>query len=393
MQRLWREGWGVHQLQHPNQRRVHGPRFEWGSGWDKQILFFAQLPQFRNSARESQIKKRLVGHGTAPSPKKSNGYLWLCAELCRNCGPGSGREGTSAVLSVERGGGGDGGSEIQGFVHQKWPKNLCPLQTFSPEEFFFSGVLRQSSVRPLPGGAIMAKPRSITVVSAGLSGAFDETVPQIPISGTCHRQGMPLRPRISTRRKKLRLSTQLSSHVISHLPQKLLFYPLAEVAFSLTTWATLAASPVRSSAPAPLDRVLPSPRTTSKSGPALSATFCPEEFCLMNPWGSSSSTRLTSTIQKSWRCGREEGRRGRTRNQDALHLDRRCALQRQCSGRSTAPPTPAAQADGNAATQSICRQQSTVASQRIGPRGGLQGRWLNRGGGGRAAGGKTHFEQ
>ena len=36
----------------------------------------------------------------------------------------------------------------------------------------------------------MATPRSITVVRAGLSGAFDETFPQISSSGTYNHQGM-----------------------------------------------------------------------------------------------------------------------------------------------------------------------------------------------------------
>ena len=42
----------------------------------------------------------------------------------------------------------------------------------------------------------MAMPRSITVVHAGLSGAFSKTIPRIPSSGTCNHQGMPYRPRI-----------------------------------------------------------------------------------------------------------------------------------------------------------------------------------------------------
>ena len=41
----------------------------------------------------------------------------------------------------------------------------------------------------------MATPRSITVVHAGLSGAFDKTFPQISSSGTYNHQGMPYRPR------------------------------------------------------------------------------------------------------------------------------------------------------------------------------------------------------
>jgi hypothetical protein len=45
----------------------------------------------------------------------------------------------------------------------------------------------------------MAKPRSITVVHAGLSGAFDKRYPQIPSSGTHNHQGMPCRPRIHAR--------------------------------------------------------------------------------------------------------------------------------------------------------------------------------------------------
>ena len=51
--------------------------------------------------------------------------------------------------------------------------------------FCFFLFLRQSSVRPLAGSGIMATPRSITGIHAGLSGAFDETFPQIP-SGTCN---------------------------------------------------------------------------------------------------------------------------------------------------------------------------------------------------------------
>ena len=79
----------------------------------------------------------------------------------------------------------------------------------------------------------MATPRSITVLHVGLSGAFDKTFPQIPSSGTCNHRGMSCRPRISTRRKKFMLSTHLSSHILSHLPQKLFFDPLTEVAFPL----------------------------------------------------------------------------------------------------------------------------------------------------------------
>ena len=51
----------------------------------------------------------------------------------------------------------------------------------------------------------MAKPRSITVVRAGLSRAFYKTVPRIPSSGTCNHQGMPYRPRVPERRCGLNL--------------------------------------------------------------------------------------------------------------------------------------------------------------------------------------------
>ena len=88
----------------------------------------------------------------------------------------------------------------------------------------------------------MAMPRSITVVHAGLSGAFNKTVPRIPSSGTCNHQSMPYQPRIPRRRCGLNLPwflrggnplkrssimrmlflthsrrrlTQLSSHVVS----------------------------------------------------------------------------------------------------------------------------------------------------------------------------------
>jgi hypothetical protein len=44
----------------------------------------------------------------------------------------------------------------------------------------------------------MATPQSITVVHAGLSGAFDKTFPRIPSSGTCNHQGMPYRPRMGS---------------------------------------------------------------------------------------------------------------------------------------------------------------------------------------------------
>ena len=37
----------------------------------------------------------------------------------------------------------------------------------------------------------MAMPRSVTVVDADLSGAFDKTVPQIPSKGSYNHQGMP----------------------------------------------------------------------------------------------------------------------------------------------------------------------------------------------------------
>ena len=70
-----------------------------------------------------------------------------------------------------------------------------------PAVFFLGGVLRQSSVQPLSVSRIMAMPRSITVVHAGLSGVFDKTFPQIPSSGACNHQGMPYRPRISMRRQ------------------------------------------------------------------------------------------------------------------------------------------------------------------------------------------------
>ena len=43
----------------------------------------------------------------------------------------------------------------------------------------------------------MAMPRSITVVHAGLSGAFYKTFPQISSSGTHNHQGLPSRERIS----------------------------------------------------------------------------------------------------------------------------------------------------------------------------------------------------
>ena len=51
----------------------------------------------------------------------------------------------------------------------------------------------------------MAMPRSITVVHAGLSGAFNKTVPQIPSSGTSNHQGMPYRPRVPKRHYALNL--------------------------------------------------------------------------------------------------------------------------------------------------------------------------------------------
>ena len=41
----------------------------------------------------------------------------------------------------------------------------------------------------------MAPPRSITVVHAGLSGAFDKTFPRIPSGGARNHQGVPCRPR------------------------------------------------------------------------------------------------------------------------------------------------------------------------------------------------------
>ena len=44
----------------------------------------------------------------------------------------------------------------------------------------------------------MAMPGSITVVHAGLSGAFNKTITRIPSSGTCNHQGMPYRPHIIT---------------------------------------------------------------------------------------------------------------------------------------------------------------------------------------------------
>ena len=43
----------------------------------------------------------------------------------------------------------------------------------------------------------MATPRSIMVVHASLSKAFDKTFPRISSSGTHNQQGMPSRPRIS----------------------------------------------------------------------------------------------------------------------------------------------------------------------------------------------------
>ena len=57
----------------------------------------------------------------------------------------------------------------------------------------------------------MATPRSITVVHAGLSGVFDETFPQIPSSGTCNHQGMPRKPRISTRRQDYSAGKDISA--------------------------------------------------------------------------------------------------------------------------------------------------------------------------------------
>ena len=46
----------------------------------------------------------------------------------------------------------------------------------------------------------MATPRSITLVHAGLSGAFDKTFPQISSSGTWNHQGVPYRQNMSKRR-------------------------------------------------------------------------------------------------------------------------------------------------------------------------------------------------
>ena len=87
--------------------------------------------------------------------------------------------------------------------------------------FFY---IRPSSVRPHQGSGIMATPRSITVVHAGLSGAFNKTIPHISSSGTYNHQGMPTRPRISLRDARtisvpLTLNKQYLSHprsLISH---------------------------------------------------------------------------------------------------------------------------------------------------------------------------------
>ena len=53
------------------------------------------------------------------------------------------------------------------------------------------------------GSGNMAMPQSITAARAGLSGAFNKTVPWIPSSGTCNHQGMPDRPRVPKSRRGL----------------------------------------------------------------------------------------------------------------------------------------------------------------------------------------------
>ena len=56
-----------------------------------------------------------------------------------------------------RRGRGRGGSEIQGFGHQKWPKNLFPAQIcFSPDEFFDGPGAGEEEEEELP--AISAGP-------------------------------------------------------------------------------------------------------------------------------------------------------------------------------------------------------------------------------------------
>jgi hypothetical protein len=60
--------------------------------------------------------------------------------------------------------------------------------------FQFFWCIHQSCEWPHQGSGIMATPRSITVVHAGLSGAFDKTFPQISSSGTHDHQGMPSQP-------------------------------------------------------------------------------------------------------------------------------------------------------------------------------------------------------
>ena len=65
--------------------------------------------------------------------------------------------------------------------------------------FFFLVTPPVRKMAPV-GSGNMAMPQSITVVRAGLSGAFNKTVPRIPSSGTCNHQGMHYQPRVPGRR-------------------------------------------------------------------------------------------------------------------------------------------------------------------------------------------------
>jgi hypothetical protein len=81
----------------------------------------------------------------------------------------------------------------------------------------------------------MAMPRSIMVVLAGLSGAFNKTVPRIPSSGTCNHQGMPYRSRIPRRHCGLSLPWSLRGGNLRYILPSSVCWSLLTLSASYST--------------------------------------------------------------------------------------------------------------------------------------------------------------